>query len=488
MARRSLWIAFALLAVLAAWWFARRTSDPELATASRTNAAAEDVDARNARDARLAEETLAAAPSADGTRIDVAPAPNAPPSVPATMLIGRVLASDGKPIVGARVRRGTADELERARLDPQASFELGKRELATPSDLEGRFVFADVPADGEALIVGPHHEDFAADLGWTIARPGGECVLTMTPLVSGELVIQAMRLPTYEPIPYFTARVEQLDRHGSRGLRGVNVQGSKGEARTTLRFLPGAAVEVELGVPTMAIGRGPSTVRTLTPIEGDAVVARFEIDPFAEPADAGMFVATGVVLDRTTREPLQGASITSTVALDAGRAGARDGALPSFATQSDSHGRFRVRLAQPSAKLTVAAPRHCATEVAVRDQEDVVVELDRGTQVTIRVRHADGRPVKNRAVMLRHLDPRTGKPSFCGLATNQDGVGERSDLAPGKWEVRITRVSPAELRSSAQSALRGQTETTTVGDDAWLIRTVELSLEEPTEVTFEVDD
>ncbi|MCK6448706.1 MAG: carboxypeptidase-like regulatory domain-containing protein [Planctomycetes bacterium] len=486
MARRSIWLACALLAVLVTVWFTRRSADPELATAARASDAAQ---IESARTPELADDSLAPSAAAETSRVDVTPAPVAQPSVPATMVIGRVLAPDGKPIVGARVRRGTADELERARLDPRASFELGERELATPSDIEGRFVFASVPRDGEVLIVGPTHEDFAADLGWTIARPGAECVLTMSPLASGELVIEALRLPAYEPLPYFTAHVTQLDRNGSRGLRGVNAQGSDGEARATLRFLPGAAVEVELGIPTMAIGRGPSTVRIVTPIAGEAVTARFEIDPLAEPTDAGMFVATGVVLDRATREPLAGASVSSGITPGKGNDADYRAGLRNFSTRSDSQGRFRVRLAGSSATLVVSAPRHRTTEVAVVDRGDVVVELDRGAQLTIRVQRADGRPAKQRVVTLQQFAPGATRASFAGIATNDEGVGERSDLAPGTWEVRVARAAPSPSTGAGQNELLGPPGTSTSrGEDAWLVRTVELSLGEATEVLFEVDD
>ncbi|MCC6405871.1 MAG: carboxypeptidase regulatory-like domain-containing protein [Planctomycetes bacterium] len=486
--RRALVVVIALLAALLALtaWFARA---PDIASAARDDDE-ETVETPRATP-ELATEALPTSPPDDGARLEAEPAPIEPAARPATMFVGRVIGPDGEAIVGARVRRGTGEELARARLDPTARFELGERELATPSDLEGQFVFVDVPANGEVLIVGPEHTDFLAEEPWRIARTDAECVLAMLANARTGLVVEAIDARTVEPIPNFVVDVTTLARDGVALRAPMRIYSRVGTARSRVEFLPGASVELSLSIPTMAIGRGPSTVRVVTPLEGEELRVRFELDPLLEPIQGESGIVTGLVVDSASGLPIVGATVTSANRSESDGAHDARGVSRAYAVSSARDGRFRVALSAEEMRLRVHADGHREWLRDVRSGDDVRVELERGAQLTVRLTKRSGGPAAPRWFTLARADEQGRFPeSFSAARTNEDGWWRSADLDPGVWQVRVGPRPPptpehngfavGESRPGAAGI-----ELPTSGET--ISRVVELKLGTPSEVVIEVD-
>ncbi|MCE9594220.1 MAG: carboxypeptidase-like regulatory domain-containing protein [Planctomycetes bacterium] len=455
MPRRRTILLAALALVALVFFVARRSSGPELDAASSSTRAAVERAERTTPELAVQSDLDSSATSRQVAEpsADIAIEHSA---ARVATLIGRVVDRDGRGILGAKLRRGTDEELALALLDPSAVIGSSRDQTGTSTDYEGGFAFTDVSTTDGTLIVGPWHDGLVAERGWTLVKPGEHPVLVMQVCAHAKLFAEAYNASTDEPISRL--HVDVLMR-GPREVSAAGVEGFdgwNGKLEPELVFAPGASIELRFSVPSMAVANTAELTRTVQPTDGEEIRLRIPVDVDHAISPPGKSVITGIVLDARTREPIPHATVSIAPVSVALPENAESGSprpdtvtvfggtsvsIPSAVSRSDARGRFRLVAPQNSdLVLTVRAPDHCATEVRVRANDDVEVLMRRATLLALRVADVDGKPVSGAFVTIIRSQDGVATLGNTGMT---DEAGERTldELGPGTWTMSLGRPS-----------------------------------------------
>jgi hypothetical protein len=442
--RRSTFLLVLVVLVAMGFLIARRASNAELVAASSIGDGEADEPANampqlaldfdlgsDAAARRAAEPTGADANARSATRI--------------ATLIGHVVGRDGRGIIGAKLRRGTDEELAQALADPSAVIASSDAVAGTSTDYEGGFAFTGVSTTEATLIVGPWRDGHVAERGWTLVQPGERPVLTMLKCARARLFAEGYNASTDEPIARLHVAVRIRD---PRVPAITEVEGWNGKLEQELEFPPGAEVELSFSVPSMGVANTPELTRIVQPADGDQMRLRIPIDFDRAVAPWDMRVMTGTVLDARTRAPIRDA----TLQLICSPAGASpDGSARGIERElstSDARGRFRIATsAVGDCTLTARASGYTIERMVVGADQPIEFLLDPAARLAIRVEGRDGAEFPRVLVKLSSPQTSPGEaPRTQSRLTDAAGATEPTEVEPGNWTVTFmnTRSSRAE--------------------------------------------